>query len=277
MVLDGTTLGAVEALERPGAVGVSASDSRDRDVLLEEYVPLVKYLAHRISVKLPSHVELDDLIGSGIIGLIDAIEKFDADRGIGFKTYAEFRIRGAIFDSLRSLDWVPRSVRKQKRAIEQANRHLEQKLGRHATDEELCENLGMELPDFHKILANLKGATLGKFMETNTNELQTPGEGESAIAFVADDFSDDPYHVFQKQELTRLMADAIRRLPEKERHVVSLYYYDELTMKEIGAVLKVTESRVSQLHTKSMATLRDALKNYIHNHTPMVGKTAKCA
>lgn len=246
------------------AAAQETHSAQERESLIEEYIPLVKYLAHRISIKLPNHVEIDDLVNSGIIGLIDAIEKFDPSRGIKFKTYAEFRIRGAIFDGLRSLDWVPRSVRKQKKMVEQSYAQLEQKLGRHATDEELSESLGVGLDEFYKILDNLKGVNLGKFVELNNNDTQG-GEGESAIAFIPDRSVEDPYHKFQKHELTEILADAIRNLPDKERYVVSLYYFDELTMKEIGTVLNITESRVSQLHTKSMLRLRDGLRSHVEN------------
>ncbi|MCB1053512.1 MAG: FliA/WhiG family RNA polymerase sigma factor [Acidobacteria bacterium] len=237
-------------------------ETKSRDALVEEYIPLVKYLAHRISLKLPNHVELDDLINSGVLGLIDAIDKFDPSRGIKFKTYAEFRIRGSIFDGLRSLDWVPRSVRKQKKMVEQTYQQLEQSLGRHATDEEISENLGMGLDEFYKILDNLKGVTLGKFVEINSNDNISSDDSESSIAFIADESTEDPYMIFQKQELTLILAESIKKLPEKERYVVSLYYFDELTMKEIGTVLEITESRVSQLHTKAMLRLRDALRAY---------------
>jgi len=232
----------------------------DRDQLIHEYVPLVKYLALRISIKLPSHVELDDLINTGVIGLIDAIEKFNPSRGIKFKTYAEFRIKGAIYDGLRSLDWVPRSVRKQKKFVEEQYSTLQQQLGRHATDEEISETMGIGIEEFYKILDNLKGVTLGTFIEINAHDSQSAIEGESAIAFIPDTSVDDPYYVFQKQELTDILAEAIKGLPEKEKYVVSLYYFDELTMREIGTVLNITESRVSQLHTKSMLHLRDQLK-----------------
>jgi RNA polymerase sigma factor for flagellar operon FliA len=232
----------------------------DRDALMVEYLPLVKYLAHRISIKLPNHVELDDLINSGVIGLIDAIEKFDVHRGIKFKTYAEFRIRGAIYDGLRSLDWVPRSVRKQKKEVEDCCQVLQQQLGRAATDEEISHKLGIGIEEFYKILDNLKGVTLGKFVELNALDYQD--EDDSAIAFIPDTSADDPYYVFQKAELTKILADAIRKLPEKEKYVVSLYYFDELTMREIGQVLSITESRVSQLHTKSMLHLREHLQRH---------------
>jgi len=235
---------------------------QDREAQMEEFIPLVKYLAQRISMKLPSHVEIDDLINSGVIGLIDAIDKFDPSRGIKFKTYAEFRIRGAIFDGLRTLDWVPRSVRKQKKLVEQSYQQLEQTLGRHATDQEVSSNLGVGLEEFYKILDSLKGVTLGKFVEINANDALGADESEPSLAFIADDSSEDPFVLFQKQELTMILAEAIKKLPEKERYVVSLYYFDELTMKEIGTVLEITESRVSQLHTKAMLRLREALNSF---------------
>ena len=238
----------------------------DRNQLIEEYIPLVKYLAHRIGLKLPSHVEMDDLVNSGIIGLIDAVEKYDPDRGIKFKTYAEIRIRGSIFDSLRSLDWVPRSVRKQKKMVEESYTQLGQKFGRHATDEEMSQNLGMALSDFYRLMDKLKVVTLGRFIELNPIDQQSDEPCDPSIAFIADDSSDDPYHCFQKQELTVILANSIRRLPTKERYVVSLYYFDELTMKEIGSILSVTESRVSQLHTKAMLRLRETLKAFRVTH-----------
>ena len=251
--------------------GSHPSSNESRDALIEEYIPLVKYLAQRIAVKLPSHVELDDLINSGIIGLVDAIEKFDRSRGIKFKTYAEFRIRGSIFDGLRSLDWVPRSIRKQKKKVEESYASLEQDLGRHATDEEVCEKLGIELAEFHKILDTLKGVSLGKFVELSNHDSSSFGEGENTIGFIPDESAEDPYQTFQKQELHQVLADSIHNLPEKERYVVSLYYYDELTMKEIGTVLNITESRVSQLHTKATLRLRETLRNYMETGDPSPG------
>ena len=234
----------------------------DRDELIREYLPMVEYLAGRISAKLPYNLEIEDLVNTGIIGLIDAIERFDHRRGTQFKTYAEFRVRGAIFDGLRSLDWVPRSVRKQKKMFEQSYARLEQKFGRHATDEEVSKSLGLDLDEFYKILDHLKAANFGKFVALNTASAASQ-EPESKIAFVPDTSSGDPYHEFQKNELTETLVLAIRNLPDRERHVVSLYYFDEMTMKEIGAVLTVTESRVSQLHTRAMARLREKLSAYM--------------
>ena len=235
----------------------------NRDSMIRDFIPMVRYLAQRISAKLPKHVEIDDLVNSGIIGLIDAIEKFDHRRGIKFKTYAEFRIRGAIFDGLRSLDWVPRSVRKQKKLIERNYEQLEQKLGRQATDEELSKNLGIRLQEYYKLINSIKAVNAGKCNEMGNFDQLQGVEKETAVAILADSSTEDPFHSFKRQEFTRLLATAIRNLPAKERYVVSLYYFDELTMKEIGTVLKITESRVSQLHTKSMARLRIYLKTTV--------------
>ncbi|HEX9081306.1 MAG TPA: FliA/WhiG family RNA polymerase sigma factor, partial [Holophagaceae bacterium] len=220
----------------------------------KDYVPLVKFVAHRISSRLPSHVELDDLIHSGILGLMDAIEKFEPARNIKFKTYAELRIKGAILDGLRDLDWVPRSLRRKKKDIESAYHLLEQQMGRAATDEEVATHLGIPLEELHKSLDELKGVTLGTFLEVGED-----GEGESLISFVPDPDAEDPHHTFQAAELKDILRIAVEVLPKKEKFVVQLYYFDELTMKEIGTLLNITESRVSQLHTKAMLRLRGKL------------------
>jgi len=227
----------------------------DRETLITECLPLVKFVAHRIGARLPSHVDVDPLIHSGILGLIDAIKKFEPDRGVKFKTYAEQRIRGAILDGLRDLDWVPRSLRRKKKDIENAYHELEQQLGRAATDEEVAAHLGIPLDELHKSLDELKGVTLGAFADAGED-----GEGENLISFVPDPDAEDPHITLQARELKTLLKEAIDHLPTKERFVVQLYYFDELTMKEIGTLLNITESRVSQLHTKSMLRLRGKLK-----------------
>jgi RNA polymerase sigma factor for flagellar operon FliA len=229
-------------------------DRENREQIIKDYVPLVKFVAHRISSRLPSHVELDDLIHSGILGLMDAIEKFEPARNIKFKTYAELRIKGAILDGLRDLDWVPRSLRRKKKDIESAYHLLEQQMGRAATDEEVAAHLGISLDELHKSLDELKGVTLGTFMEVGED-----GEGESLISFVPDPDAEDPHHTFQAAELKDILRVAVEVLPKKEKFVVQLYYFDELTMKEIGTLLNITESRVSQLHTKAMLRLRGKL------------------
>jgi len=235
--------------EDPGAL--------DRDALITDCLPLVKFVAHRISSRLPSHVEVEDLIHSGILGLMDAVKKFEPGRNVKFKTYAEQRIRGAILDGLRDLDWVPRSLRRKKKDIESAYHLLEQQLGRAATDEEVAQHLGMALEDLHHSLDELKGVTLGTFMDAGED-----GEGENLISFVPDPDAEDPQLTLHARELKAILKESIDRLPTKERFVVQLYYFDELTMKEIGTLLNITESRVSQLHTKSMLRLRGRLKDH---------------
>ena len=229
-------------------------DRNNREQIIKDYVPLVKFVAHRIASRLPSHVELDDLINSGILGLMDAIEKFEPARNIKFKTYAELRIKGAILDGLRDLDWVPRSLRRKKKDIEGAYHMLEQQMGRAATDEEVAGHLGVPLEELHKNLDELKGVTLGTFVEVGED-----GEGESLISFVPDPDAEDPHQIFQSSEIKDILRDAMEVLPKKEKFVVQLYYFDELTMKEIGTLLNITESRVSQLHTKAMLRLRGKL------------------
>ncbi len=228
---------------------------QDRETLITECLPLVKFVAHRISARLPAHVELDDLIHSGILGLMDALKKFEPGRNVKFKTYAEQRIRGAILDGLRDLDWIPRSLRRKKKDIEGAYHALEQQFGRAATDEEVAKHLEMPLEELHKSLDELKGITLGAFMDAGED-----GEGENLISFVPDPDAEDPSITLQARELRAMLKLAVDLLPTKERFVVQLYYFDELTMKEIGTLLNITESRVSQLHTKSMLRLRGKLK-----------------
>ena len=230
-------------------------DFHDRETLITECLPLVKFVAHRISSRLPAHVDVDDLIHSGILGLMDAVKKFEPGRNVKFKTYAEQRIRGAILDGLRDLDWVPRSLRRKKKDIENAYHLLEQQEGRAATDEEVAAHLCLTLEELHHSLDELKGVTLGAFVDAGEN-----GEGENLITFVPDPDGDNAHLLLQSQEVRNILKFAVERLPTKERFVVQLYYFDELTMKEIGTLLNITESRVSQLHTKSMLRLRGKLK-----------------
>ena len=232
----------------------------EREAIIVEHISLIKHVAHRVATRLPPSVEMSDLVNAGVLGLLDALDKFDPGRGVKFKTYAELRVRGAILDSLRELDWVPRSLRRRGRDLERVYSQLEQQLNRPATDEEVCAALGQSLQDFHALLDQLNGTTIGSF------DSATDGTGDSAlINYYADDGSNDPHACFEAAELTHLLADAINALPDKERLVLSLYYYEELTMKEIGSVLGVNESRVSQLHSKATFRLRTKLKKAIPN------------
>jgi RNA polymerase sigma factor FliA len=230
----------------------------ERDGLILEHLPQIKYIAQRISTKLPSHVELNDLVSAGILGLLDAIEKFDPNRGVKFKTYAELRIKGAILDSLRNLDWAPRSLRKKSKDLERVYRELEQRLGRPATDKEVCEAMEITLEEFYELVDQIKGLNLGSFQELSSQDEDK--NAEPLVKYIPDAPQLDPFFVFHKTEIQGILSTAIDTLPKKERLVVSLYYFDELTMKEIGKVLGVNESRVSQLHTKAMLRLRTKLK-----------------
>jgi RNA polymerase sigma factor for flagellar operon FliA len=227
----------------------------DRDALVMDCLPLVKYIAYRIANRVPSHIDVDDLINSGIIGLINAAERFEPGRNVKFKTYAEQRNRGEILDSLRGMDWVPRTLRHKKKEIEAAFHSTEQQLGRTATDEEIAAHLGISLDEFHKSLDDLKGGTLGTFTDTETEG------GEGFIATIQDPEAEDPLEKMQEDEIRAILKKSIGDLPEKERRVVQLYYYNELNMKEIGTLLNITESRVSQLHTKAMMGLRKRLRS----------------
>src|SRR5215467_12919838 len=226
----------------------------ERDVLINETLPLIKHIAHRVATRLPANVEIRDLINAGVIGLLDAIEKFEPERNVKFKTYAEVRIRGAILDSLRNLDWAPRSLRKKSKDLERMYAELSQKLGRPATDEEVSEAMGEDLEGFYALIDQLHGLTIGSF-----ENLTDGDDSDSYLNYYPDDGSNDPYARFETNEMTRLLVGAIDDLPEKERLVLSLYYYEEFTMKEIGALLGVNESRVSQLHTKATLRLRGKL------------------
>ncbi len=247
-----------EAVHQIKAYEAVIQQNASRDALILEHLPQIKYIAHRISAKLPSHVELNDLVSAGVLGLLDAVEKFDPGRGVKFKTYAELRVKGAILDSLRNLDWAPRSLRKRSKDLEKVYKELEQRFGRPATDKEVCDELGISLEEFFDLVDQIKGLNLGSFHEMASQE--DDRNSEPLIKYVPDAPQMDPFFVFHKSEIRAMLSGAIDALPKKERLVVSLYYYDELTMKEIGKVLGVNESRVSQLHTKAMLRLRNKLR-----------------
>ena len=222
------------------------------------YSPLVKYVAGRMSSGLPAHVDEADLISYGLGGLIFAIERFDLSREIKFETYAITRIRGAIIDELRSLDWVPRSVRARAREIERVNMKLEAKLQRAPTDEEMASELDVNLEEFHDALLQISNSTIVALDEL-WNVSDSSGDQVSLLDTIPDHGAPDPEAVVDQSELRDRIADAIAALPEREKLVIALYYYENLTLREIGEVLGVTESRVSQLHTKAVLRLRSKL------------------
>ncbi|MBU1404920.1 MAG: FliA/WhiG family RNA polymerase sigma factor [Proteobacteria bacterium] len=228
-----------------------------RNELILTYTPLIKYIAARLAARLPAQVSLDDLISCGIIGLIDAINKFDVSKNVQFKTYAEFRVKGAMLDELRALDWVPRSVRRKTTDLEKAYADIEKQMGRPATDEEVAKTMGLALDDFYKLLDETKSVS---FMDIEFLRQKSMDTSEPTLAetFAMDDR--DPFTSLNLTQIRELLASAIADLPEKEKLTVSLYYQEELTMKEIGEVLGYTESRISQMHSKAMFRLRAKLK-----------------
>jgi RNA polymerase sigma factor for flagellar operon FliA len=222
------------------------------------YSPLVKYVAGRMGSGLPAHVEESDLISYGLSGLISAIERFDLSREIKFETYAITRIRGAIIDELRTLDWVPRSVRARAREFERVNMKLEARLQRAPTDEEMASELGITVPEFQDALVQISNSTIVALDEL-WNVSDSSGDQVSLLDTLPDSSAPDPQMLVDESELRDRIADAIAALPEREKLVVALYYYENLTLREIGEVLGVTESRVSQLHTKAVLRLRSKL------------------
>ncbi|MCG6497615.1 RNA polymerase sigma factor WhiG [Kitasatospora sp. A2-31] len=248
---------ALEALWRSYK---ETGDQRLREQLILHYSPLVKYVAGRVGVGLPSNVEQADFVSSGVFGLIDAIEKFDIDRAIKFETYAISRIRGAIIDELRALDWIPRSVRQKAKAVERTYATLEARLRRTPHEPEVAAEMGIAIEDLHAIFSQLSLANV-----VALDELLHPvgGDGDrlSLMDTLEDHGADNPVEVAEDRELRRLLAQAVNTLPEREKTVVTLYYYEGLTLAEIGLVLGVTESRVSQIHTKSVLQLRAKLSD----------------
>jgi RNA polymerase sigma factor for flagellar operon FliA len=233
-----------------------AGDLQAREQLLEEYIPLVKYVAGRLAMNLPSSVDVGDLESFGFFGLLDALEKYDAARNTKFETYATTRIRGAIIDGLRSLDWVPRSTRSKARLVESQIYELTNDLGRTPTNEEVAAALGLGLEEYYGILSELKGANLFSLDEAAASD-QT-ADNLKILDLVVDQALLPDQQVVEQESVEELAA-AIEELPEREQLVLALYYHEDLTLKEIGHVLQVSESRVSQIHTKAIMTLRKRL------------------
>lgn len=234
-------------------------DPRIRDAFVKQYAPLVKYVAGKVAVGMPHNIEFDDLVGFGVFGLFDAIEKFDPEKHVKFKTYAVTRIRGAIFDELRSIDWVPRSVRQKTREIEDTVNRLESSLGRAATDREIAKEMNMTMADFQRTMLKISGTSVLSlndiwYTEDDSDKIPIVDSIESPQSL-------NPDTIVEKEEIKKVIVQAIEELPEKEKKVLVLYYYEDLTLKEIGKILEVTESRISQLHTKAIMRLRTKLTN----------------
>ncbi len=230
---------------------VSALTPEERERLILEHLPQVRLIARRIHERLPESVNLEDLVSTGILGLISAIDRFDPGQKVKLKTYAEYKIRGAILDSLRGLDWAPRQQRRRSKLIETAVANLEQHLHRAPTEDEIAAELGLSLEEYHEWLVEIRGLNVGSLEHA-------PGEedGRDLLKFISDKQDDWPSHLLERAELKRILAQAISRMPYIERTVLGLYYQQELTLREISRVVKLHESRVSQLKTQAIVRLR---------------------
>lgn len=228
-----------------------------QEALVTDCLPLVRRVALHVASRLPSKVELADLTQAGFLGLLDAARKFDADKGVRFWTYAELRIRGSILDSLRGLDWLPRSLRRRRRELDAAALRLEAGLGRTPTDEEMASELALTTERFRKVVDEVRLAEARAEMVEGL---------DSVDVFVRDPRAKNPHDLLERRELVTLLARGIESLSERERLVISLYYHEELTMKEIGEVVGVNESRISQIHSKAVQTLRARLLRHVRPH-----------
>jgi RNA polymerase sigma factor FliA len=239
----------------PGPTSVATLTAEQEKVLLE-HLPIVRFLARRIHERLPQHVDIEDLVSAGVVGLMDAFAKFDPGKKVQFRSYAQFRIRGAILDSLRTLDWSPRELRRKGRAVEEAIRVLTARMGRPPGEPEIAAEMGLDLEEYQQLLGDLKGLEIGTLhLERNEDS------GEEELAYVPGRPEEDPLFRCLKGELEDRLAEAIAKLPDRERLVMTLYYYEEMTMREIGLALGVVESRVSQVHASAVVHLRAALKD----------------
>jgi len=239
----------------PGGVRLSVLTPEQEQVLLE-HLPMVRFLARRIHERLPQHVDIEDLVSAGVVGLMDAFSKFNPAKRVQFRSYAQFRIRGAILDSLRTLDWSPRELRRKGRAVESAIQVLTARLGHAPNEAEVAAEIGQELEEYQQLLGDLKGLEIGT-LHIERNE----GSGEEELAYVPGRPEEDPLFCCLRKELEERLAESIQNLPDRERLVMSLYYYEEMTMREIGLALGVVESRVSQVHASAVAHLRAALRD----------------
>ncbi len=239
----------------PDADGVTGMSAEQERVLLE-HLPVVRFLARRIHERLPQHVDIEDLVSAGVVGLLDAFQKFDPDKKVQFRSYAQFRIRGAILDSLRTLDWSPRELRRKGRAVEEAIRALTARLGRPPGESEVAAALAISLEEYQQLLGDLKGLEIGT-LHIEHNE----DSGEEELAYVPGRPEEDPLFRCLRGELQERLAESIENLPERERMVMTLYYFEEMTMREIGLALGVVESRVSQIHASAVIHLRATLRD----------------
>ena len=229
-----------------------------REKLIIEYSPLVKIVAGKMSMYFGSNVEYDDLVGYGIFGLIDAIDKFDLHKDVKFETYASLRIKGSILDQIRKMDWIPRTIRQRQRELDAASKEIWARTGREPTDEELAEEMGMSENDYYSFLSALKITNL-----VSLNEFMDAGGNEPVMDTKKNSYFEQPEEKVSREELSSKLKDALEVLTDKEKKVILLYYYEDLTLKEISEVMEVSESRVSQLHTKALKKMRKVMGGYM--------------
>ncbi len=234
--------------------GIAAGLSSEEERVLLEHLPIVRYLARRIHERLPQHVDLEDLVSAGVVGLMDAFSKFAPNKKVQFRSYAQFRIRGAILDSLRTLDWSPRELRRKGRAVDEAIRTLTQRLGRSPAEPEVAVELGFELAEYQTLLGDLKGLEIGTLQIERSED-----SGEDELAYIPGRPDENPLFLCLRGEMECRLTNSISELPDRERLVMTFYYYEEMTMREIGFALGVVESRVSQIHASAVVHLRSAL------------------
>ncbi len=240
----------------------------EQETLMVEHLPIVRFIARRIHERLPQHVPIEDLYSAGVVGLLDAFGKFDPSKQVQFRSYAQFRIRGAILDSLRTLDWSPRELRRKGRAIEQAIQTLTAQFGRAPNDVEIAQKLNIDLAAYQQLLGELKGLEIGTLHSERSED-----SGEEELVYLPNRPEDDPLFRFLHGELRQRLTQAIGELPERERLVMTLYYYEETTMKEIGLILGVVESRISQIHASAVLHLRARLADFVR-HDVVAADTA---
>jgi RNA polymerase sigma factor FliA len=240
----------------PPAAAAGGMLTGEQERVLLEHLPIVRFLARRIHERLPQHVDIEDLVSAGVVGLLDAFAKFDPAKKVQFRSYAQFRIRGAILDSLRTLDWSPRELRRKGRAVEEAIRVVTARLGHAPGEQEVAAAMGLDLEAYQQLLGDLKGLEIGTLhMERNEDS------GEEELAYVPGRPDEDPLFRCLRSEMEGRLSDAIANLPDRERLVMTLYYFEEMTMREIGLALGVVESRVSQVHASAVVHLRAALRD----------------
>lgn len=238
-----------------------------KNLIIAEYAPLIKFIAQKISMRLPANIELDDLISSGVIGLMDAIDKYDQTRDNKFKTYAEFRIRGAILDELRAQDWVPRSIRDKAKALDRAATKLEAELGRLPEDHEVADHMDITIEEYHSLVNQAKPVSV---LSIDEQASYSSVDKKSLMGVVNSFKTQNPFFQVSSKKTKRAIAKCIEGLPERQRLVLSLYYYEDLNLKEIGKVLRVTESRVSQLHAQAVTKLKVKLSHVFEDEEELL-------